>query len=172
MAVGVDKTVAVGRVTDAYSLSGEIKLRAYTELLENLLQYKDWIVVHPCGRRHECRVQKAAVRGKFVVAALRGCEDRDAALSLKGCEVHIPVSHLPQLEPNDYYWTDLIGLEVAGIDGALFGHIESIMETGANDVLVVQGKQSQTVLIPYIPEVIRSIDLERQVITVDWTENY
>ncbi len=172
MARGVDKTVAVARIADAHGLRGDIKLLAYTKPCENLLGYKDWIVVHPNGDRCRCKVQKAAVQGKFVVATLQGYADRDVALSLKGCEVHVPVSDLPRLEPNDYYWIELIGLEVTGVDGTFFGHIESIMETGANDVFVVQNKASSPVLIPYIPDVIRGIDLEKQVITVDWTENF
>ena len=77
---------------------------------------------------------------------------------------------LPKLKANSFYWADLIGLNVESKDGIKFGVVDSIMETGSNDVLVVKGKNE--ILIPYLPDVILSVDLKTKRVLVDWDENY
>jgi len=115
---------------------------------------------------------KAEVRGNGLVAKLQGVDDRDRALALKGIEIGIPRSELPALRESaqEYYWTDLEGCKVINQDGIEFGIVDSLMETGANDVLVVKNGRER--LIPYIDDVIESVDLDSKCIRVNWDEDF
>ena len=77
---------------------------------------------------------------------------------------------LPALETDEFYWSELIGLQVVDINGIEYGRIDQLMETGANDVLLVEGESTH--LIPYISDVIREIDLTEGVVLVEWFENF
>ena len=105
--------------------------------------------------------------GKAVIARLDDIGDRDEAAELVGCEVAVSRQALPQPEAGSYYWADLEGLRVVNRDGAELGRVDYLLETGANDVLVIQGDSER--LIPFvIDEVVLDVDLAGGVITVDW----
>jgi len=102
-----------------------------------------------------------------VIARLDGCQDRDGALGYRGCEIAVERSQLPNVEDGEFYWTDLVGLQVATPGGVLLGKVERMMETGANDVMVVRGEFER--LIPFLSgTVVQSVDIERGAIVVDW----
>ena len=108
----------------------------------------------------------------MVVAKLAGCNDRDAAEQLVGAEISIRRTQLPATtEPGEFYWTDLVGLRVQTVEGVDLGRIERLFETGANDVIVVQGERER--LVPYVWEqVVRDVDLEAGVMHVDWDPEF
>ncbi len=88
-----------------------------------------------------------------------------------GSEIAIARAQLPDAAPGEYYWADLVGLEVVTLEGRHLGRVDHLMETGAHDVLVVKGEQ--TVLIPYVPEqVVLEVDLEAGRMQVDWDPDY
>jgi 16S rRNA processing protein RimM len=113
---------------------------------------------------------QARVHGAAVVAQLLGCEDRDAATALRGNEVAVLRAALPATEENEFYWTDLFGLKVVNVLGQDLGVVARIFETGANDVLVVQGERER--LIPFVAAVIQKVDLASGIIRVDWGADY
>jgi 16S rRNA processing protein RimM len=96
--------------------------------------------------------------------------DRDAAFTCKGKQVAVPKATLPELEDNEYYWSDLIGLEVKNQQGVGFGKVADVFETGANDVVVVKGKIER--LIPFIAQTILEVSLDNQTMLVDWDEDF
>jgi len=105
------------------------------------------------------------------VVRLAGCADRDQAQLLIGCEIGIRRDQLPTLQPGEYFWNDLIGLQVLNLEGEDFGQVDHLLETGANDVLVVKGERER--LIPFVmKQVIVEIDLEQGRIRVDWDKDY
>jgi 16S rRNA processing protein RimM len=113
------------------------------------------------GRRH----------GKGVIARLAGCEDRDQAMTLMGCEIGVRRDQLPATAPGEYYWQDLLGLEVVTLQDEPLGKVDHLLETGANDVLVVQGERER--LIPFVPgQIVKRVDLQAGVIQVDWNKDY
>jgi 16S rRNA processing protein RimM len=89
---------------------------------------------------------------------------------LRGAAVAVPRGQLPQTQPNEYYWADLIGLKVVNGAAQDFGRVARILQTGANDVLVVDGERER--LIPFIAEVVRDVNLASGVIRVDWGADY
>ena len=102
---------------------------------------------------------------------LKNCNDRDAAALLTGTEIGVYRSQLPVVESNDYYWSDLMGLQVVTSSGRVLGRVDHLIETGANDVMVVKG--AQECLVPYIKgQVIESVDLEAGEIRVDWDPDF
>ncbi|HLF24598.1 MAG TPA: ribosome maturation factor RimM, partial [Burkholderiales bacterium] len=106
------------------------------------------------------------LQGKGVVARVAGCDSRDEAAALIGAEIAIHASQLPAAGEREYYWAELEGLRVVNLAGLELGRVSHLIETGANDVLVVQGSREH--LVPFGPGVVRDVDLGAGVISVDW----
>ena len=106
-------------------------------------------------------------QGKVLVAELAGLTDRDAAAAMIGTDVYVPRSALPPTADQEYYWSDLEGMQVVRDSGEVLGPVASLIETGANDVLVVRAERE--LLIPFaLGSVIKDVDLANGVITVAW----
>lgn len=159
----------MGRVSAPFGVTGWIRVQPFAAAAENLLSYPAWWL----GRESEWRQYRVAdsrVQGHTVVAKLEGCDDRDAAARLRGHEIAVLRDELPKPGANEYYWIDLIGLNVVNTAGKDFGRVARILQTGANDVLVVEGARER--LIPFIASVIREVDPPSGVIRVDWDADY
>ena len=167
--------LTVGKITGCYGIRGWVKIHSYTEPGENFLTFGQWMVrrrgvLEPIefddGKRH----------GKGLVAHIAGVDDRTLAEAYKGLEVLARSDSLPQLDEGDYYWHQLQGLQVWCREGdgrVLLGTVDYLIETGANDVLVVKATaesiDNRERLIPYLPgDVVTRVDLERAEIEVDW----
>jgi 16S rRNA processing protein RimM len=133
------------------------------------------------GNWRKVKVNECSVHGSVLTALLEHHSDRTAATRLKGLQVAIPRSQLPVLSKSGedgYYWSDLIGLEVVNLQGEPLGKVTGLLETGANDVLQVQGpkegegESEGQRLIPFISQVIVKVDLAAYRITVDWGLDY
>lgn len=159
----------MGHVAAPFGIQGWIKVQAYTEMLDGLLDYPVWWLGNKDSWR-EYRVLEAAPHGKTLIAKLEGCSGREMAQNLKGCQIAVPRTALPVASDDEYYWADLIGLSVVNIEGVPFGQVSSLLETGANDVLVVQGERER--LIPFVAAVIRKVDIAARLIQVDWGADY
>jgi 16S rRNA processing protein RimM len=159
----------MGRIIGPFGIQGWIKVQPFTGAPENLLAYASWWVGNAAGWQ-EHRVQSAKVQSGSVVAKLPGCEDRDAAGLFRGREVAVPRELLPATADNEFYWADLIGLSVVNMQGEDLGVVSQVVETGANDVLVVQGGRER--LIPFTEQVVTRVDLAGRVIRVDWGSDY
>lgn len=119
----------------------------------------------------EFKVLTGQAQGKAVVAHLEGINDRDAAAKLQGAEIEILYSQLPEAEHGSYYWADLIGLKVITTQGVELGKVDHLLETGANDVLVVSGDKER--LIPFLqPQTVTRIDLDAGILVVDWDPEF
>jgi 16S rRNA processing protein RimM len=119
----------------------------------------------------EFAVEASRVQSNGIVVRLEGCRDRESAVALRHAMVAVPRSALPEPEAGEYYWHDLIGLTVMTTDGVELGHVDHLFETGANDVLVVQGDRER--LIPWIQDqVVQRIDLTDGRMIVDWDPSF
>ncbi|MCY4222496.1 MAG: ribosome maturation factor RimM [Thiotrichales bacterium] len=160
------RRVVLGTITGPCGVRGWVRIRSSTEPPENILRYAPWLVGRD-GHWTMVAVAEGRAQGRGVVARFEGCHDRDQALRYRGREIAIERSRLPDPEDGEFYWTDLVGLRVATADGVDLGEVERMLETGANDVMVVRGEFER--LIPFISgTVVRSVDVERGVIVVDW----
>ena len=183
--------VLLGRITGVYGVKGWVKVFSYTDPMEAIVDYSPWFI--RAENRNPDRENRAAWtkvklkagkrQAKTVIAKLENCNDRDAAMAYIGTEIAIEQQQLEELtEQDEYYWRDLIGLRVINQQDVELGVVKSLMETGANDVLVVvseidteDGAKKETVerLIPWtLNNAIIAVDLEHKVIEVDWDPDY
>ncbi len=110
-------------------------------------------------------------QGKKLVGRFEGIDDRDGAVALVGAEIAIRRSDLPEPDEAEFYWVDLIGLGVTNTDGESLGSVDRLIETGAHDVLVVQGDRER--LIPFVTgEIVKDVDLDAGRILVDWSAEF
>jgi 16S rRNA processing protein RimM len=168
MQQGKNDLIRIGRITGLYGVKGWVKIYSYTEPRDNVISYFPWQVFLK-GEWRTLKVEEGRTHGKGVVAKLEGYDDRDAAATLMDADIAIDRSQLPPAEDGEYYWIDLVDLNVVNAEGVELGKVVRVMPTGANDVLVVQGDQPDEILIPFVQEVfILNVDLENKLITVDW----
>jgi len=160
--------VVMGRIRAPHGLKGWIKVQPFTQEIEGLLDYPQWWVGRD-GQWQQHRISEAVVHGSMVVARLEGFTDRDAAAGLRGRDVAVPRAAMPENGEGEFYWSDLLGMEVAHRNAARLGAVTKILETGANTVLVVQGEKEW--LVPFIQDVIVDVDLKAGKLIVDWELN-
>ena len=171
----VEEMLVVGKITGCYGLKGWVKIHSYTEPLENFQSFDGWQTMRR-GAFEVIKFDTFKRHGKGLVAHIAEVDDRTLAESYKGLEVSVPASQLPELPQGEYYWRDLQGLQVwcqDGEDRVLVGVVDHLIETGANDVLVVKACEHsidrRERLIPYLPgNTVVRVDIEEAVIEVDW----
>lgn len=169
--------VVLGRISGIYGVHGWVKIHSYTEPRENILNYAPWQICLE-GQWRTVTVSGGRIQGKGVIAHLEGWDTPEAARALLTAKIAIPREQLPPPREGEYYWNDLIGLQVMAVNSAapdrVLGTVISLMETGANDVLVVQevGDAPKEHLIPFIDGVIVNVDLDAKVLRVDWDIDY
>lgn len=162
--------VEMGRISGLYGVRGWVKVFSHAQPRENILSYSPWYLEID-GRWVPFEVKEGRRQGSTVVAHLEGCSDRDAAARLLQHRIAVHRDQLPPAGEDECYWADLIGLSVVTIDGTSLGTVANLMETGANDVLVVSGDRER--LIPFTPgDAVRNVDLNAGVITVDWDPEF
>jgi 16S rRNA processing protein RimM len=139
---------------------------SYTQPREAILNYRQWFLEQD-GNWRSVEIAEGKQHGKGIIARIAGVDDRDQAALLVDSEVAIERESLPAAGEDSYYWADLEGLQIVSSDGADFGRVAYLLETGSNDVLVTTGKPER--LIPFIMgKVVLDVDLAKGVITVDW----
>ncbi|WP_114810217.1 ribosome maturation factor RimM [Paraburkholderia kururiensis] len=174
--------VEVGAIVDAYGLKGWVKVAAHAQAGRGgdaLLAAKRWWL-EKGSERKSAAVVLAKTHGDAVVAQLGGTADRDAALALRGHRVYVSRHEFPALEADEFYWVDLLGLEVVNEGGEVLGKVASMIDNGAHSVLQVEypttGKDGKPVtgerLIPFVGVYVKSVDQAAKRIVVDWQADY
>lgn len=162
--------VTLGKISAAFGIKGWVKVFSHTNQLDGILGYTPWFL-KVAGEWKPCKLIHGQVQGKGIVAQLDGVTDRTQAEKLVGCEIGVPRNQLQTLDAGEYYWADLIGMEVVTLTGVVLGKVDHLFETGANDVLVVQGERER--LLPWVLEdVIKSVSLDDKRILVDWDPDF
>ena len=160
-----------GEISGVFGVKGWVKVYSFTEPRENILQYSPWLL-RKNNQTKEIKVTGGQRHGNNVIAELEDINDRDGALALMGSEILIRKEQLPKPEPGEYYWADLVGLQVETEAGVKLGEVEHLLETGANDVLVVRDGETER-LIPFLQQqTVLKIDLEAGLIIVDWDPDF
>ncbi|TCJ16315.1 ribosome maturation factor RimM [Parasulfuritortus cantonensis] len=156
----------MGRIAAPYAVRGWVKVQPFTEYLDNLLDYPVWHL-GKAGRWREYKVLEAKVHSQFLLAQLDGVADRDAAEALQGQEVAVARAELPAPEADEYYWDDLVGLEVVNLAGEALGRVAEMLETGAHDIMRVTAGDTER-LIPFTAPIVATVDIAAGRIVVDW----
>jgi 16S rRNA processing protein RimM len=156
----------MGRIGAPHGVKGWVKIAPFAASADALAGHRRWWIGGH-GEWTETEVAETQVQGARLTARVAGCTDRDAAGRLRGREIAVPRAALPAAGPGEYYWADLVGLEVVNAQGASLGRVTSVFATGANDVLRV-GERPRERLLPFVATVIRAVDLAARRIEVDW----
>ncbi len=163
------KQAVMGRILGPFGVRGWVKIRTFTESLDSLTMHPVWRL--GSGEQwRDVEVLETEVHASQLVAKLKGVEDRDHAFALRGQEIAVSRDALPPLPEGEFYWDDLIGLDVVNLQDEVLGKVESLLETGANDVLVVRGDVER--LLPYVDAIVHEVSLAKGRILVDWGLDY
>jgi len=161
--------ITIGKLGAPYGVRGWLKTHSYTDPPTGILDYPQWTLQGAGGQREISLIQ-GKPHGKALVVKLHGVDDRDAAARLTGYEVTVDRAELPALD-SEYYWADLIGLRVINTVGVEMGVVERLIETGANDVLVVEGERQR--LIPWVlGDVVVEVDTDQGLLRVEWDAEF
>ena len=162
--------VIIGKISGLYGVHGGLKVFSYTSPRERIFSYRPWLL--KVGTAWSPRdVLSGKGQGKGLVVFLEGVTDRDMASSLLGVDIAVTREQLPQLPAGEFYWSDLFDMEVIDQSGRLLGKVVDMQETGANDVLVVQGEQK--FMLPWVmDDIVKQVDIDKGRIYVDWDPEY
>ena len=175
--VGVDvpaDLVLVGHVLDAWRLDGSIKIAPYSSDAAGLLAAREWWF-DVKGAVRSFDVVGAKAHGSTVTARLVGVVDRDGAEALKGARISVRRRAFPVADDGEFYWVDLIGIEVVNLEGEALGTVADLTDNGAHQNLVVRaGGEVEVVerLIPFVDAHVKTVDVPGKRIVVDWQADY
>ena len=167
--------ILLGHISGLFGVNGWVKIFSYTSPREQIVNYKNWYLKSTQGAKDFTLnyVEGGRAHKEGVIAKLKNIDDRDSAVALLEHEIWVDESALSDLKEGEYYWYQLTGLNVINQEQVRLGTVTGLMETGANDVLVVHDDTLKETLIPYIREqVIKSVDLEEKLIMVDWDKDF
>lgn len=162
--------IVLGKISGLYGVQGWMKIFSYTRPIANILNYSPWQLCQ-YGQWQTVSVGEGKTHGKGIIARLETIHDRDEAAGLLGADIAIYREQLPPTQENEYYWADLIGLTVINQEGITLGQVDYLLETGANDVLVLRGERER--LIPFLlDQVVIEVDLAQHQLRVDWDADF
>jgi 16S rRNA processing protein RimM len=191
----------LGKIGAAHGIKGWVRLISYTDPADNILNYRHFFLtektipgsqaaietkeleskleskIESKIEREQIEIDESRAQGKHFVGHIKGCGDREQAGVFTGRELQVKTSVLPALDTEEYYWFELVGLAVINLQGEILGLVDHLMETGANDVLVVRASEesidSEERLIPFVRDkVVKRIDLKGGALQVDWEKDY
>lgn len=163
-------TLTLGKIVGVFGVKGWIKVFSHTEQRDAILDYSPWLL--KVGTEWKAyKLKNGQAQGKSLIAQLEGVDSREQAELLVGCTIAIGRDQLKPLKQNEYYWADLIGLEVSTTTGLHLGKVSDLFETGSNDVLVVEGERER--LVPWIlGDVVKEVDITTKQIIIDWDPDF
>ena len=161
--------VVMGRVAAPFGIKGWVKVQSFSEDPGTLMDFESWRIGRGTEHTHYT-VETVQDHSNTLVAKLAGIDDRDKAYALRGQEISVERSALPPAAENEYFWSDLIGLTAVNREGIELGRVDSLMETGAHDLLVIKGNREH--LIPFVEQFVGKVDVASGQIEVDWGEDY
>jgi len=184
-----DDAVELGRFLGAWGVKGWVHLQPHSADTRALFDVPDWYLLPPEARFGRgfsafvgpvrARVADIKVHADGIVARLAGVEDRSGAEALKGARIHVPRSAFPAARDGEYYWVDLIGLDVVNREGVHLGVVRDLMATGPTSVLVMEYtdtvdgvEKTAERLVPFVAAYIDAVDLQARRITADWGLDY
>jgi len=163
-----DKKIYLGKITGVHGIKGWLKIQSFSSPPENILNYPSWIINNQ-GEEELYSIEQGRKQNNKIVVKLEKIDDRNTAESLINSKIQIQRSDLPKLSNENYYWSDLVGLSVLSSEEKVIGKIESLIETGANDVMVIITLKDERILIPFVMhEIIKEVNVELNYIKIDW----
>jgi 16S rRNA processing protein RimM len=173
-----DDAVEVGRIAGGWGVHGGLRVHPHSSTPQALLSARRWYLQPPEASLTELRSLPAALdvvsvrrHGGAVVAQVHGVADRNAADGLRGARVFVPRSAFPPPQAGEWYWVDLIGLDVSNREGRSLGRVAGLIDIGPHAVLQVAapGAETRERLIPFVDAYVDEVDLAARQVRVDWS---
>ena len=174
-----DDLIQVGHITGAYGIRGGVRVTPYSMDADALLSVKTWWIDKPSLRT--VQVRNAKYHSGDVTATLVDVTDREMAEALKGATVQVSRADFPELPEDEYYWTDLIGLDTVNLQGESLGKVTDMMHNGAQSILRITpvpdpnaapDAKAPERLVPFVDQYVKTVDLQARLITLDWGLDY
>lgn len=162
-------SLLIGKIVGAHGIGGNLKFLSYAESLTLFTPDMQLTLQTPSGNIAHCRLKQIKPHQRLALLTLHEITDRDQAERLAGSDAYIARSHLPPLEADAYYWSDLIGMTVYDEQEGMLGELKSVLQTGGNDVYVVEGPDGER-LVPAVTSVVRQVDVAARRMTVRMPE--
>jgi len=162
------QNVTLGKVVGVHGVQGWLKVFSYTRPLENIFEYDNWQLSDNAGKNFTRRVLAYKGQGKHLRVQFEDVSDRNQAQACVGLEISVDRGELPDLDSNQYYWRELVGLTVKDTKGQSLGVIKDMMETGSNDVMLLEDDHGKALAIPWTPDVVVQVDLVQSLLIADW----
>lgn len=169
--------IVLGKLGSSYGIRGWLRVFSSTEESDGIFDYQPWFIKQ-AGQWQQLEIESWRHHNQDMIIKLKGVDDRDTANQLTNSEIMVDASQLPSLEEGDYYWKDLIGCQVVTTAGYNLGKVSELMETGSNDVLVIQANLKDAFgvkerLVPFLDgQVIKKVDLTTRTIEVEWDPGF
>lgn len=167
--------VVLGKVVEAYGLRGAVKVHAFADDPRSWGAVSHWWFGRdedPPALWRRVRLIRCREQSGVLIATLSGVSDRNASESMRGLLIGMPRAALPATESSEYYWADLIGLEVVNQRDQSLGRVTGLIETAANDVMRVDDGLGSERLLPFVASVVLDVDVSSQRIRVDWEADW
>lgn len=182
MVIAADSYVLVGKIGAAHGIKGWVKITSHTSSPVDIFSYSPWYL-RPSGAANredqdntwqEASFSDQKQQDKYLVARVNNSQNRSSAQKLTNFEIAVKRDQLPEISGDEHYWSDLENLTVKTVTGIVLGKVDHLFETGANDVMVVIDKENnKRRLLPFTREqVVKNINIENKVITVDWDPEF
>lgn len=160
----------IGRFGATHGVQGWLRIQSFTDPAENIIQYRKYWQIHLKGQTRAIKLLNHRWQHHKLIGQIEQYDTKEQAAALTNQQIWLATEHLPDLPADQYYWHELRGMSVVTTTGINLGEIERLMNTGANDIIVVRGDRER--LLPYLPHVVTQVDREQNIMTVDWDETF
>ena len=173
-----DDYILLGEISGVSGLKGWVKVFSHTAPRLKITEYKKWFLQKKGSDQWQAvKLKDGKAQGKNIIASIEGVQYRDQAEALIGSTIAVSSDQLEKLAKGEYYWKDLIGLNVETIEGVKLGNIDWLFNTGSNDVITIKGKNAEGEniehLVPYImDDYVISVSLDDSLMVVNWDPDF
>ncbi len=164
-----DQKVLLAKIGAAHGIRGEVRVKPFGD---DPLSFTDYGVLTTRDGKRIFEVERARVQKTVVVTKFKGITDRNQAEELNGLELYISRDQLPEPDEDEFYYSDLNGLDVLDLNGETLGKIVAVQDFGAGDLLEIRPKRGRTFYIPFTKEFVPAISLENGQVKVALPEDY
>lgn len=164
--------VALGRIIGCFGVKGWVKIKPDTADLRSITKFKELYVIDSRNNKQLYAVGESCVRSEIIHLKFLEIDDRNSAQKLKGADVAVMRDKLPKTNSDEYYWVDLIGLDVYNAKGQLLGKVDHLIETGPSSVMVLKNDNAIQCMVPFVVAFVIDVDLTHKKIIVDWELDY
>lgn len=156
----MEDMLQVGVITQTHGVRGEVKVFPTTDDVNRFKKLKQ-VILDTGKETMPLEIQSVKFFKQFVILKFKGIDNINDIEKYKRCSLYVTREHAVALEEDEYFIADMIGMEVCTEDGNIFGTLKDVIETGANDVYVIENAEHGEVLVPAIKECIRSVDIDK-----------